>query len=239
MTNAYPLALAAGALLGLLWLGFAPFERQAKADDSIARIDAGLIALFAGLLGGRLAYVVTHWEYYGGRIIESVWFWQGGLSWAGGALAGLIGVAVYDRLARRPFWPQLDQLAIPAAIVGATSWLGCLVDGCAYGRRAAAGLLTPPAPDLLGNLAPRWPTQAIGGVYTLLVLLLLFRLAQLELRPGLLGALALSLLSAGPLAVSWLRGDPMPVMAGLRLDGVASAALLALGLSGVVLRNRT
>ena len=239
MTNAYPLALAAGALLGLLWLGLAPFERHAKADDSVARIDAGLIALFAGLLGGRLAYVVTHWEYFGSRAIESVWFWNGGLSWAGAALAGLLGVAVYDRLARRPFWPEADQLAIPAAVVGATSWLGCLVDACAYGRRTAPGMLTPPSPDLLGNLVPRWPTQAIGGVYTLLVLLVLFRLAQLGLRSGLLAAIALSLLSAGPLAIAWFRGDPMPVMAGLRMDGVASAALLALGLSGVVLRIRT
>lgn len=239
MMNAYPLALAAGALLGLLWLGLAPFERQAKADDSVARIDAGLIALFAGLLGGRLAYVVTHWEYFGSQVIESVWFWKGGLSWAGAALAGLLGVAIYDRVARRPFWPEADRLAIPAAIVGAISWLGCLVDACAYGRRAAPGLLTPPAPDLLGNLAPRWPTQAIGGVYTLLVLLMLFRLAQLGLHSGLLATIALSLLSAGPLAIAWIRGDPMPVMAGLRLDGVASAALLALGLSGVVLRIRT
>jgi phosphatidylglycerol:prolipoprotein diacylglycerol transferase len=239
MTNAYPLALAAGALLGLLWLGLAPFERQTKADDSVARIDAGLIALLAGLVGGRLAYVVTHWEYFGSRVIESVWFWNGGLSWAGAALAALLGVAIYDRLAHRPFWPEADQLAIPAAVVGATSWLGCLVDACAYGRRTAAGLLTPPAPDLLGNLVPRWPTQAIGGVYTLLVLLVLFRLAQQGLRSGLLAAIALSLLSAGPLAIAWLRGDPMPVMAGLRLDGVASAALLALGLSGVVLRIRT
>ena len=72
-----------------------------------------------------------------------------------------------------------------------------------------------------------------------LVLLVLFRLAQLGLRSGLLAAIALSLLSAGPLAIAWLRGDPMPVMAGLRLDGVASAAMLALGLSGVVLRIRT
>jgi len=101
------------------------------------------------------------------------------------------------------------------------------------------GSKTPPSPDLLGNLAPRWPTQAIGGVYTLLVLLVLFRLAQQGLRSGLLAAIALSLLSAGPLAIAWLRGDPMPVMAGLRLDGVASAALLALGLGAVVLRIRT
>jgi len=31
----------------------------------------------------------------------------------------------------------------------------------------------------------------------------------------------------------------MPVIVGLRLDGVASAALLALGLGGVALRIRT
>ncbi|HEY4667405.1 MAG TPA: prolipoprotein diacylglyceryl transferase family protein [Anaerolineales bacterium] len=239
MSNAYPLALAAGALLGLLWLGLSPLERLTRIEDSIARVDAGLIALFSGLLGGRLAYVITHWEYYGSRVIESVWFWQGGLSWAGSALAGLMGVAVYDRLAHRPFWSEADQLAIPAAILGASSWLGCLIDACAYGSRTAAGPFTPPAPDLLGNLAPRWPTQAMGAVYTLLVVLLLFRLAQLELRSGLLAALALSLLSAGPLAIAWIRGDPMPVMAGLRLDGVASAALLALGLGAVVLRIRT
>jgi len=239
MSNAYPLALAAGALLGLLWLGFSPLERLTRIEDSIARVDAGLIALFTGLLGGRLAYVVTHWEYYGSRLFESVWFWQGGLSWAGAALAGLIGVAVYDGFTRRPFWSEADQLAIPAAVLGATSWLGCLVDACAYGRQTAAGFWTPPAPDLLGNLAPRWPTQAIGAVYTLFVLILLFHLAQLELRSGLLAAIGLSLLSAGPLAIAWIRGDPMPVMAGLRLDGVASAALLALGLSGVALRIRT
>ncbi len=238
MSNAYPLAFAAGALLGLLWLGLAPLERQTGADDSVARIDAGLVALFAGLLGGRLAYVLTHWGYYGSRVIESIWFWRGGLSWAGGALAALMGLAVYDRLTRRPFWAAADALAIPAATLGATSWLGCLIDACAYGRRASAGLLTPPAPDLLGNLAPRWPTQAIGGVYSLLIVLLLFRLAQRDLRSGLLAAIALSLLSAGPLALAWIRGDPMPVMAGLRLDGVASAALLALGLFGVVLRIR-
>ena len=238
MSNAYPLALAAGALLGLLWLGLAPLERHTGADDSVARIDAGLVALFAGLLGGRLAYVLTHWGYYGSRVIESFWFWRGGLSWAGGALAALMGVAVYDRLCRRPFWAEADGLAIPAAILGATSWLGCLMDACAYGRRAPAGLLTPPAPDLLGNLAPRWPTQAIGGVYSMLIMLLLFRLAQRDLRSGLLAALALSLLSAGPLALAWIRGDPMPVMAGLRLDGVASAALLARGLFGVVVRIR-
>jgi len=239
MSNAYPLALAAGALLGLLWLGLSPLERLTRIEDSIARVDAGLIGLFAGLLGGRLAYVVTHWEYYGSRLIESVWFWEGGLSWAGAALAGVIGVALHERLARRPFWVEADQLAIPAAILGTASWLGCLADACAYGRRTLASLWTPPAPDLLGNLAPRWPTQAMGAVYTLLVLLLLFRLAQLELRSGLLAALALSLLAAGPLAIALIRGDPMPVIAGLRLDGVASAALLALGLGGVVLRIRT
>ncbi len=238
VSNAYPLVLATGALLGLLWLGLAPLERQTKAGETVARIDAGLIALSCGLLGARLGYVLTHWSYYSTRVFEAAWFWQGGLSWAGGALGALIGVAAYDKITRRPFWGEADLLAIPAAIVGAAGWLGCLLDACAYGRRTPPGPLTPPAPDLLGNLAPRWPAQAIGGVYTLLVILALNRLSQLGLRPGLLAAAALTLLSAGALGIAWIRGDPMPVLAGLRLDGVASAGLLALGLSGIAIRAR-
>jgi prolipoprotein diacylglyceryltransferase len=151
----------------------------------------------------------------------------------------MLGVALYDRLTGRSAWAELDRLAIPAAIVGAAGWLGCLADGCAYGRRTASGPLTPPAPDLLGNFAPRWPTQALGLVYSLLVLLLLFRLTQVELRPGLLGALALALLSAGAFGIAWVRADPVPVLAGLRLDGVAAGGLLALGVAGVVWRVRS
>ncbi len=229
--DAYPWIFAIGALISLLWLGLQPTW---QGSDSTARIDAGLIALLAGLPGARAGYVVTHWSYFSARPGEAFYFWQGGLSWAAGALGALIGVAVYVLLSRRSFWMHADSLAIPAAIVASAAWLGCWVDRCAYGLKTAPGLLTPPAPDMIGNIAPRWPTQVLGGLLSLIVVGALYWLSHLDLRPGLLAALSLSLVALIALGLSFTRGDPMPALAGIRWDGLGSAAVLALGLIAVV-----
>lgn len=229
--DAYPWIFAIGALISLLWLGLQPTWQD---SDSTARIDAGLIALLAGLPGARAGYVVTHWSYFSARPAEAFYFWQGGLSWAAGAFGALIGLAVYVLLSRRSFWMHADSLAIPAAIVASAAWLGCWVDRCAYGLKTAPGLLTPPAPDMIGNIAPRWPTQVLGGLLSLIVVGALYWLSHLDLRPGLLAALSLSLVALIALGLSFTRGDPMPALAGIRWDGLGSAAVLALGLIAVV-----
>ncbi len=229
--DAYPWVFAIGALISLLWLGLQPTRRDSEAT---ARIDAGLVALLAGLLGARIGYVATHWGYFSQRPVEALYFWQGGLSWAAGAFGALIGLAVYTLLSRRSFWELADSLAIPAAIVASAAWLGCLIDRCAYGVKTAPGLLTPPAPDMIGNIAPRWPTQALGALLSLIVVGALYWLSHLDLRPGLLAALSLSLVALIALVLSFTRGDPMPAFAGIRLDGLGSAAILSLGLIALV-----
>ena len=231
VNNAYPWVLAIGALISLLWLGLQPTKRE---SEKTAQIDAGLIALLAGLLGARVGYVATHWSYFSQRPDEALYFWQGGLSWAAGAFGAFVGLGVYVLLSQRSFWRLVDTLAIPAAIIASTAWLGCLIDRCAYGFRTAPGLLTPPAPDMIGNIAPRWPTQAIGGLLSVIVVGVLYWLSHLDLRPGLLAALSLSLVALIALALSFTRGDPMPAFAGIRLDGLGSAAILSLGLIAFV-----
>jgi phosphatidylglycerol:prolipoprotein diacylglycerol transferase len=227
VNNAYPWVLAIGALISMLWLGLQPTKRENEAN-------AGLIALLAGLLGARVGYVATHWSYFSQRPDEALYFWQGGLSWAAGAFGALVGLGVYAVLSRRSFWRLVDALAIPAAIIASFAWLGCLVDRCAYGFKTAPGLLTPPAPDMIGNIAPRWPTQTLGGLLSLIVVGVLYWLSHLDLRPGLLAALSLSLVALIALALSFTRGDPMPAFAGIRWDGLGSAAVLSLGLIALV-----
>jgi phosphatidylglycerol:prolipoprotein diacylglycerol transferase len=229
--DAYPWILAIGVLISFLWLGFQPAQRD---DETIVRIDAALVALLAGLLGARIGYVVTHWGYFSQRPEEALYFWQGGLSWAAGAFGALIGLAVYILVSRRSFWKHMDLLAIPAAVVASAAWLGCLIDRCAYGLRTTPGFFTPPAPDMIGNIAARWPTQALGGLLSLIIVAVLYWLSQLELRPGMLGALSISLIALVALLLSFTRGDPMPAFAGIRWDGLGSAAVLSLGLIAVV-----
>jgi len=231
VNNAYPWVLAIGALISLLWLGFQPTQRE---SEPTTRIDAGLIAIIAGLLGGRVGYVATHWNYFSQQPEQALYFWQGGLSWAAAAFGALTGLAAYIALTRRPFWSLVDALAIPAAIVASAAWLGCFIDRCAYGFKTAPGLFTPPAPDMIGNIAPRWPTQALGGLLSLIVVGILYWLSHLDLRPGLLAALSLSFVALIALGLSFTRGDPMPALAGIRWDGLGSAAVLSLGLIALV-----
>src|SRR3990170_5471197 len=133
----------------------------------------------------------------------------------GGAIGATAGLALYAAACRRPFWALADSLALPVALFSTSAWIGCLLDGCAYGRRASFGLFTPTSPDLLGSLAQRWPTQPIGALLGIAVLALLLVYDRRKPRPGAKACLAVTLLSGGSLALEFLRADPAPVLAGL------------------------
>jgi len=236
LQDAYPLLFALGAVAGLLWSGLVlggQSPPKGKRITPVQALDAGLAALASGLAGARAGYVATSWDYYSQRPQEVLWFWQGGLSWSAGAAGALLGLGLYSGLSRLPFWPLADRLAIPAALVALTAWAGCMLDGCSYGWRTTPGLLTPPAPDLLGILAPRWPTQPVGVIASLAALAGLISLGGRPLPQGALACLSLTMIAAISVALSFTRADPTRILWGMRLDGLASGAVFALGLAGL------
>lgn len=243
MQDAYPFLFALGAFAGLLWSGLAtggPSRSKATRIGAVQAVDAGLAALAAGLLGARAGFVASSWTYYSQRLQEALWFWQGGLNWASGAAGAVLGLGLYSGISGRPFWALADRLAIPAAMLGLSAWLGCMFDGCSYGWRVAPGPLAPPAPDFLGILAPRWPTQAVGAIATLGSLAALILLSGRGLPTGTLASLSLTLIAAISLGLSFTRADPVPALWEMRLDGLASGMLASLGLAGLAytLRRR-
>jgi phosphatidylglycerol:prolipoprotein diacylglycerol transferase len=228
VTGAFPLVFALGSLASLLWLAL-----RGPAAGVVARIDAGLSALVGGLIGARAGFVLVHLAYYAARPTEILRFWQGGLSATGGAVGAAVGLGLYCLTARQAFWPLADALAIPVAVMALASWSGCLLDGCAYGRRASLGWLTPVAPDVFGAYAPRLPTQAAGALYSLAVLTFFQRLHGQRRLPGWDACLSVALVFAGLLALAFTRGDPSPSLAGLRLDGLGAGVGLALALAAL------
>lgn len=245
--NAFSFFFTLGAMVSLLWLGLSGTNRVSASRIStrtslpVARIDAGLTALAVGLVSARIGFVVLHWEYYASKPFEMLWFWQGGLSWVSGALGAILGLGLFCLLTRHPFWPLADTLALPGMVIALASWSGCLADGCAYGRVLDSPLWASPTPDMFGARIPRWPTQMVGVVYSLLALVMLYWLAGLISKPGILACISLSLIAAGAFALSFTRSDPIMLLSGLRLDTLGSAAILLLGGAGLTicgLRNR-
>ncbi len=119
------IAAVVAALLALRW--FKPADRRAL-ESSI------WIALVAGLLGARLAYVVLRWEAFRGEAWRALALWEDGYEWSTGIVVGLVAAAVWaDRTRQR-----VVRLAVPA-MAGALVWIvgSALVDGSQRDRFAA------------------------------------------------------------------------------------------------------
>lgn len=233
MPNAYPWLFSLTALASLLWLGLARRGRapRREAERSRARFDSGAAALGGGLIGARLSYILLHLEFYRTHPTEILAYWEGGLDWFGGILGAAIGLWIFCRAARRPFWELADSLAAPGVLFGLAAWLGCLLDGCGYGRPVPARWWAPATPDSFGAVAPRWPTQAAGALLTLTCAAALFRTRDRPMAVGTRACLALAACASIILLVSLGRGDPSVGIFGLRGDAVASAGLLLAALA--------
>ena len=227
MSQAYPLLLAAACFAGLVWL-----DRRMPAGFT-RRLEAGPIIVAGGLAGARLGFVALRLPYFSAHPIEIAWLWQGGLSWIGAAAGVLAVSALAARMTGVSFWLLLDTLAVPAALVSLAAWTGCLVDSCAWGRTVDWG---PLGYDSLGNLARRWPTQALGMVLSGILLAALLSLAGRSLASGLLGAGALTLLAAVTTGLSLTRGDPSMLVGAWRIDTVAGVAVAMVAGAGATRR---
>ena len=240
MRNTFPILFAIGTLAGLLWLLFGdPLRKRSgrwRDVDAAAflRLDAGLAALAAGLAGARLAYVGAHWDYFAFHLAEAASFSAGGLSWVGGGLGAMAGLAAFAGLRRAPLWALADSLAFPAALLAAISWGGCLVDGCAYGRPLPSGSPSLFASDFFDSRLARWPTQAVGLLSCFSLVLGLLALEPRGPRPGLLACLTTAALGLLGIALSFTRGDPVPLLASVRLDFIGAAVVAALGITGLI-----
>jgi phosphatidylglycerol:prolipoprotein diacylglycerol transferase len=225
----------------LMWLGVASslavaaaLARRADVPDWL---DGALAAAAGALLAGRVAFVRLNAEYFAENPFEAWQVWLGGLNYHGALLGGLAGLWLWSRLARRPFYRHAALLMPGLALLSAFGWAACRFEGCAYGLPAPPGWPAADLPDDLGVFAVRYRTQLFGALGSLAVFALALA-AYRRARPALLfwGVLAgLSLVHA---AVALLRGDPVPEVAGWRLDWLLDLGLMAMCLVAFLFMSR-
>ena len=218
----FSLLLGFGAALGLLWVGLQSPGR----DEALKAVNAGLVALFGGLLVGRLAYVATHWHYFQSQRGEIPQIFLGGLAWPGALAGGVLAVIIYAALTSQSAGRLLDALLPLLGMVVFSTWLACWLEGCAYGPTAQSWWALP-ARNEWGEIARRVPVQLIGAVSVLLTLLLADRFRERMPLSGQVGMLALCALAAQLFGLSFLRADSAPSWQGLHLESWAALGLAA------------
>lgn len=236
MPNTFSILIALAAAGGWIWIHH---EQATERKPRLAAIDASLAAMVGGMLVSRAVFVLLHIDYFKQHPVEAIWFWQGGLSAFGGAAGAWLGLITYAFSRNKSIWRLADALAIPAGLFSLAGWSACLIEGCAYGLRISPGGFSVEAADMLGVVAPRWPTQSTGVVYSLLALVFLYWLAGQSLGSGALGGIAQALIGLGLFSLGFTRADPTMLVAGLRLDVIGGGLMLVSGVALTTVRLRS
>ena len=105
----------------------------------IAREDIGDITLWlmvGAIVGARTVYVLTYWqdEFAHGPISEIFMIQHGGLVYYGGLIGASLAGGLAIRWKKLPLWKTADVLAPSIALGSVFGRIGCLLNGCCYGR---------------------------------------------------------------------------------------------------------
>lgn len=134
----YGVMLALAFLAGL-WTAGRRAPLTGIAGEKIA--DTGIWLLLGGIVGARTFYVITYWN----TLVENPLFpnapWteifmvqRGGLVYYGGLIGATLSGVLYLRARKLPLWKVADIFAPSIALGYVFGRIGCLMNGCCYGR---------------------------------------------------------------------------------------------------------
>lgn len=174
-------------------------------------LDLALISIFSGVLGARLFFVLTNWDYFSKFPGEIIDFWRGGLVFYGGFLLAFFLNILFLKWKKLSI-PETFDLCAPALAIGhAIGRIGCLGAGCCHGSIChwpwAVTLNTDLVDPALRNI-PVHPTQAYEAVALGSLGIYLYILARKrKLKDGGVSLLYLMGYAAIRFVVEYFRGD--------------------------------
>ena len=152
-------------------------------------LDMAIAAVIGGILGARIGWIMTSGNvlWYLAHPLHILAIWEGGLSYFGGILGGVIAANWLIRRRRMRFWQMADIVAPLLALSFGIGKIGCWLNGCCNGTATTSELgviFTNPSSqsDLLNQRI--WPAQLFNSVSGFLVFAVLFWVCLLYTSPS-------------------------------------------------------
>ena len=142
-------------------------------------LDLFTLLIPAGVVGGRIWYVIEHWGQFRDDPVSILYLWDGGLVFYGGFLLAVVTSILWFRHEKWPLALSYDLIITWLALGHAFGRVGCFSSGCCYGRVCdpAHGMVFPNLDGL-----PHYPTQLWEAAGNLVICLILFSLRRWILR---------------------------------------------------------
>ncbi len=102
----YGAIIAFGFALAVLFGGRMAYKWKMSLDKMV---DVLIYGTFAAIIGARLYYVFSKWDYYGAHPSEIIQIWNGGLAIYGGLIAGIAAAFVVCKIRKLNFFNLLDM----------------------------------------------------------------------------------------------------------------------------------
>ena len=207
--RSYGVMMALAFMAGL-WTATLRARRVNVAAETIS--DITLWLMLGSILGARFVYVTTYWktEFAGGPISEIFMIQHGGLVYYGGFLGGTIAAMIYIHWKKLPLWKLTDVFAPSIALGSVFGRIGCLLNGCCYGRACSLPwAIRFPAGDNTGVPVgvPLHPTQIYDALLNLLLYFFLAWLFRRKKFDGQIFATYLLCYAVTRSVVELFRGD--------------------------------
>ena len=232
--TAYALCLMAGAAAAIaltVYLG-------RKTPGVNACLSMGMAAVIGAVIGGRLVYCLTQWEFIlvdlGGAAFMAQ-PWQGGYNMYGAVLGGLAGVAIYAGATKKPACALMDLAAPGAALTILAGRLGEAFTSQGLGAYVDSEALHL-FPFAVENSWGDWqlPVFAYEAAAALIVMVVCLCLLRGGKRPaGRVAEVFLALISLCQILLESLRADEFIRFGFVKFNMLAAAVVLGcvIGLS--------
>jgi len=187
--------------------------------DPTAIVDLSLYAVVAGIIGGRIGFILVNLGQFAEDPSRMLTIWRdGGLVYYGGLLGGFLLARLYTKAWPASFGALLDAFAAPLILGYGIAMIGALLHGLFQGRATDV----PWAVELF--LERRHPTQLYLAAASLAILSILRAQRAHALAPGTLFVLAIFLQAIARFAVDFFieaRAVAGPLTVGQLASGIA------------------
>lgn len=178
-----------------------------------------LVFIF-GIIGARVFYVFNNFSVYLRNPLEIIMLQHGGLAWFGGLIFGVAAGIIFIKKNGLGLL-KVSDLVIPFIALGqAVGRIGCLLNGCCFGRPSESGIYFKVFDQAL------IPTQLYSSLLLFFIFFVLRFMQNRKHLPGQIFCAYLFLYSIKRFCIEYFRNDSPRIFFGLTIFQVLSLGML-------------
>ena len=193
-------------------------------------VDIFFWVLIGGLLGARFLYVALNWTMFVNDPLRIFAFRDGGMAFQGGLVLALMFCYISCRIKKIPFLRMCDLIAPYVALGQAIGRVGCLLNGCCYGKPTTSFFYVV----FPGEEVQRIPVQVYSAIGLAVLFLVLLHIRKQRFSAGVVLASYFMLYSILRFTLDFFRGDTPAVWMFMNMSqiiciGIFSVSVLLFG----------